>query len=227
MADTKWVVVTDFDGTLTEKDIGNELCKVYIPEKYDRLHKEYKDGLHTLKSYQQDIWTNFPCNEEAFKQGALRLGKLRPGVNEFLEKCAQHKIPVYIASCGMDAYIQPVIDAYLSDFAKAAINGLCCNQVKFDSEKITEYISPTTDPNDPLPLHKGTHAQEMKNKHNGMYVAAFGNGRSDRSFIGKVDHVYATEGLLDHCEELSKKEELSFSGFSDFKDLFNAKIFSL
>ncbi len=209
-----WIIVTDFDGTLTEKDIGNELCKLFLPDLYKKLSDDYNGGLLSLREFQQKMWTHFPCGPDIFAEASLRMASLRPGVNEFFEACAHKKIPIYIASCGIDLYIQKVIERFFSQFAKAALSGVRSNTSKFSPTRIEEITAPDIDNGQPEPFHKGRWAREMGIKHNAK-VIAIGNGGSDRTFLGHADMIFATEKLVKICEKAGEK----FTPFENFFDI--------
>ena len=78
-----WIIVTDFDGTLTEKDVGNELCKLYRPQEFKDLSAAYNSGELTLRDFQQTMWNGFPTSRSVFAETSLRVASLRPGVHEF------------------------------------------------------------------------------------------------------------------------------------------------
>lgn len=216
-----WIVVTDFDGTLTTKDVGNELCDLFDSDKFRKLQSEFRAGVITLKEYQFQMWTGFPCSEQQFREESARLGALRPGVNEFLEKCAQKKVPVYIASCGIKPYIEEVLNRHVSDWARAAITGIMCNNGVFESSKLSKIIFPDNDPTGDTPLHKGLYSKELSKLHNGAKVLAIGNGSSDKSFVGHVDQICACEKFIDYC----KSKAVEHLPFKDFRDLYNLPIF--
>lgn len=210
-----FIVVTDFDGTLTEKDIGNELSMLYRPQLFKELHASYSRGELRLREFQKELWTDFPCSESEFVHSSLKAASLRPGVNEFLELCAHKKTPVYIASCGIDLYITSVIDRFMSKFAQAAIKGLKSNVARFNEKSITAIIAPDQDSTQAEPLHKGRWAQELSQKHGGAKVIAIGNGGSDKTFLHHVDKIYATEKLIKTCENA----QVEFEPFHNFFDI--------
>jgi len=143
--DSNWIIVTDFDGTLTEKDIGNEICKLFRPKEFKELSLAYNNKAMTLREFQQKMWSHFPTSKEKFIEASLRAASLRPGVNEFLEICAHKDIPVYIASCGMDTYIESVIERFISEFAKAAIKGISSNKTIFTENELLSIEAPNKD----------------------------------------------------------------------------------
>ncbi len=214
MTAESWIVVTDFDGTLTEKDIGNELCKVFLPQEYKALSAAYNNKELSLRDFQQKMWSHFPASREVFAEASLRAASLRPGVNEFLELCAHKNVPVYIASCGMDVYIESVIERFFSKFAQAAIKGISCNKTFFNETELESILAPNQDLTQAEPLHKGKWAQELGLAHRSK-VMAIGNGGSDRTFMGHVDQLFATEKLPKICEEAGQK----YTPFENFFDI--------
>lgn len=212
---TPCIIVTDFDGTLTQKDVGNELCREVIGARFKELHTIYKAGGMDLRTMQQKLWLGFPLSEKAFHERSLFYGRLRPGVIEFLEQCADTDTPVYVASCGLRPYIDVVLRANLSPKAMKAIRETRCNEAAFDHEKICTFTAPDDESVSKYPLDKGAWCQALRKVHPGKKVIAIGNGTSDYSFAGHADRLFATEGLATWCE----KNNVSFEPFEDFFDI--------
>lgn len=211
---SEWIVVTDFDGTLTEKDVGNEICKLFRPQEYQTLSDAFRSNELSLRDFQQKMWNHFPASKEEFIQASLRSASLRPGVNEFLEICAHKEVPVYIASCGIDVYIESVIDRFFSKFAQASIKGISCNKTQFSANELEFITAPNQNLSEPDPLHKGRWAQELAQKHRSK-VMAIGNGSSDKTFLGHVDLIFATEKLKVTCEKAGH----AYTPFENFFDI--------
>jgi HAD superfamily phosphoserine phosphatase-like hydrolase len=222
MKNPAWIVVSDFDGTFTQKDVGNELCKEVIPELFADAHTRYRAGSLGLKELQQTLWQKFPMSEKLFRERAVAHGKLRPGVNDFLEKCADRGIPVFVASCGLLPYIESVLDAQLTPKARRAVLEIKCNEARFDAQGISHFIPPATAADCPYPLDKGDWSKSLQKRYPGSKIYGFGNGTSDRSFVGHVDKLAATEALADWAE----KSKVPFKRFHDFTELLNIEIFS-
>lgn len=212
----QWVVVTDFDGTLTKKDIGNELCNEVLGAKWHKLHAEYREGVFDLKEYQKKVWNHFPLNEPAFVQTSLKYAELRPGVEEFLCRAVDSNIPVYVASCGLRPYIEAALKHKLSPKALSAIKDIRCNEVRFSSTAISEFIPPITKAECPFPLDKGAWAREISaSLGTPVKLLGIGNGTSDQSFWGVVDQLAAIESLEKWCVQ----NRLPYTPFVDFFDL--------
>lgn len=214
-------IVTDFDGTLTREDVGNELCIEACPELFKSLHAELKAERMTLKDYQQKMWSFFPMPEKLFRERARVHGKLRDGVIEFLEESADQGVPVYVASCGLRPYIEEVLNANLPIKALKAVTEIRCNEARFGPKGIEHFEAPLNVANSPWPLDKGYWAQEIKtaaqeraqqNDGGEMFVVGIGNGTSDRSLCGKVDLLLATDGLARFCD----REGHAYMRFDNF-----------
>lgn len=213
----KWIVVTDFDGTLSQLDIGNEIAGETTPARFQDLHAQYKSGALNLKDYQKLLWTKFPLAEAPFRARARHFGAMRPGVDEFLRRCAKLGVPVFVASCGLLPYIEEALDHHLSPEARAAIREIRSNEASFDAQGISEFRPPASAPGCPYPLDKGEWARELAARFPGSKILGIGNGTSDRSFWPKVDRLAASEGLA----RWAAREGVPFLPFTDFRDLLN------
>jgi len=211
-------ILTDFDGTLTKADIGNELCLEAAPELYRNLEKKLKSEEISLLEYQEKMWSHFPMSESHFRNRARHHAELRDGVNEFLEHCLNIKIPVYVASCGLRPYIEEVLNFKLSPNASKAILETRCNEAHFGPTSITSFIAPKNVNHSPWPLDKGAWAQELKQTKSYDFVIGIGNGTSDRSFCGAVDALFATDGLARYCDKTSYNYS-RFDNFFEIKEL--------
>jgi 2-hydroxy-3-keto-5-methylthiopentenyl-1-phosphate phosphatase len=222
MTANKWVVATDFDGTITRLDVGNEIHKSLKPEDFVMIQARYRRGEINLKQLQLHMWENFGLSEAEFKKRALSFGALRDGANPFLESCLDAGIPVYVASCGIRTYIETVLDTMLTPKARSAILGIECNNAVFEGERLSQFIPPPSSPTSPVPLDKGAWIQSIRReKHPKAKVLGIGNGSSDRSFAGQVDELAATEALALWCE----KENVPFVPFESFHDLMKRNLF--
>ncbi|MEO5666938.1 MAG: haloacid dehalogenase-like hydrolase [Bdellovibrionota bacterium] len=219
---SSWVVATDFDGTITRLDVGNEIHKSLKPDDFVALQGAYRRGELGLKDLQKGMWENFAMSEADFKKRARDFGTLRDGANDFLEYCVDQKIPVYVASCGIRTYIETVLDALLTPKARASILGIQCNNAVFSGDKLSQFIPPPSSPDSPYPLDKGAWIQDIRrDQHPDAKILGIGNGTSDRSFAGQVDRLAATEALARWCET----QKIPFFAFESFQEILKAGLF--
>lgn len=217
---SKWIVVTDFDGTLARKDVGDELCREALGKRFDELLAKYRGGDSNLLEYQGEVWPNFPMPEPLFRERSRFHGELRPGVGKFLRKCRAKNIPVYVASCGVVTYIESVLDAHLSPEERKAIVQIRANTADFGPHGFTRFEPAERRPGSTLPLEKGLWAAELKKQH-GARALGIGNGSSDASFWPHVDRLAATDKFASWCA----KSKVPHVTFETFDELLNLEIF--
>ncbi len=215
---SRWIVVTDFDGTLTEQDVGNELCKEFIPDLFLELQTAYRAQKLSLREMQPRMWSDFPCGEARFRERAAQIGRLRPGVVEFLRLCRDREVPVYVASCGLRPYIEAVLDRTLPAELRGVVREIRCNEARFEGERLARFETPDDDPTSPYPLDKGAWCRALRERL-GARVLGIGNGSSDRTFLGQSDELAATEALATYFE----RQGADFRRFTDFRDLLDVQ----
>jgi len=216
------IIVSDFDGTITTKDIGNELCLEHIPELFKALFSKYSSGELNLIEFQKQVWSQFPMSKDAFYESIDSHCSIRSGYFDFLDLLNENKIRYTIASCGLDFYINYVWTKYISTKNPIELKECISNIAHFNSDNILSSLSAPTYESHPKdssrPLHKGLWAKEMAAKHNKTKIIALGNGGSDKTFINHVDHIYATE-KLDTTLKQSVDNNQSFTSFEDYTDI--------
>lgn len=102
----------DFDGTITEKDVGNAFFYKYVGRaRYDELLEEYKTGRISA--------------QECFRRGIKAIGSIQkneavefvrrqeidPSFKEFIAFCKDKGIEFHVLSDGLDFYINEVFQA--------------------------------------------------------------------------------------------------------------------
>jgi|GEM_PF-793845 len=217
-----WVVASDFDGTITKLDVGNEIHKSVKAQEFVDLQAAYRRGELPLKELQLKMWQDFPLSQSEFQNRALEFAELREGANDFFELCSDLSVPVYVASCGIEQYISPVLDSLLTPKARKAIYGLECNRAEFNETMLNRFIPPQSDAASPYPLDKGAWIQKIRReKHKEAKIMGIGNGTSDRSFAGQVDLLAATEALAKWCDA----QKLDYLAFENFYEVISKKPF--
>ena len=94
----KFAIITDFDGTITTRDIGNALCFHYGTMKKDSpLVKDYDT------KEDPSIWFNkffgpIKANQQEFESIILSYKKEKKGFEELAKFAQEHKIPFEIVS---------------------------------------------------------------------------------------------------------------------------------
>lgn len=132
LQDKKLVIFSDYDGTITERDVIAMTMERFAPPEWveikDKILYErtipLKEGVEKLfsliESKKKDEIIEFVKKE----------AKLRNGFEDFLAFCNLNKISFFVLSGGLDFLINPVLEKF-KDKLK-----IFCNNGNFDSEKI-------------------------------------------------------------------------------------------
>jgi 2,3-diketo-5-methylthio-1-phosphopentane phosphatase len=202
-------VFTDFDGTISAKDVGASLFNHFSGKKNRgtvQLWVEQKI------SSRECLWRE--CSYiSASKQellAALDRIELQRGFAEFVALLAQGSVPMHIVSDGLDFYIQEFLTR--SGFPGLDIHA---NQAHF--------INGSLYPSFPYFARgcgfcgccKGERIKSLRQ--NGELTIFIGDGFSDRCALGVADLVFARGDLATLCREKS----VAWIPFADFHDVIN------
>ncbi len=215
-----WAVLCDFDGTISQLDVGNEIHRSVFPDEFLSLQKSYRSGDLNLRQLQLAMWKNFPLNQKEFCRRAETFATFRPGFREFLRYCHKKNVSFIVASCGIRDYIEAVLARELSPEDRQLIAAVHCNDAHFDEKKLTTLITPEDESSD-LTLDKGKLARELRHEKPALKILGIGNGTSDRSMAGHVDRLAATDALARWAES----SHTAHIAFDDFETLIEAAIF--
>lgn len=208
--------VLDFDGTVTQKDVGNEICEAIDPQKYFSLQTAYRQNKLSLRDYQKQMWEDLPLSQNQMRELAMKNSALRSGVEDFLGFCAKSSYPVFIASCGIRDYIEPVLQKEIPIQLREIIQQVSCHEAEFHGERLTRLVFRDTEEVSSFwPFDKGRWCRELKNSFPDSICVGVGNGSSDRNFVGAVDQLFATDALAKYCQ----KEGVEYFHFETFHEI--------
>ncbi len=103
-------VVLDFDGTVTERDIGDAIVKRFGLPGWDSLEDRFRKGEVVIRA----LWTReisrLPGDRvNDMTEFALETAKVRPGLRELVDYCKERGIYVEVASSGLEFYISGIL----------------------------------------------------------------------------------------------------------------------
>jgi 2,3-diketo-5-methylthio-1-phosphopentane phosphatase len=200
-------VFTDFDGTISAKDIGASLFGYFSGKKNAetvRLWIERKIDSRECLTMECSLIT--ASREELI--AALDRIELAKGFPEFVALLKSHDVPLHVVSDGLDFYI----DAFL---AKAGFPYLDIHSNK--AHFADGHLYPT------FPYFergcgfcgtcKGERIRALRQ--NGELTIFIGDGFSDRCAIGAADLLFARDDLARVCRDKS----IDYLPFEDFFDI--------
>ena len=193
---TSPVVVLDFDGTVTQKDIGDEICDRFAPPAWRDIDAAWVRNEISLPEAQRLMWGLARAERPEALAYARQVGHLRPGLDGLFAAARQAGAALWLASGGFDFYIEALLGARLGAFERSYFNatrfvegrievdfphgGLACGRCAVCKGKVCDAARATGRPT--------------------IFV---GDGSSDRCAIGRADRIFAVRDslLARTCEE--------------------------
>jgi 2,3-diketo-5-methylthio-1-phosphopentane phosphatase len=201
-------LVVDFDGTITEQDLLDEIAQTFGDEE---VYREVDEGLDDRSlSLNEVIRREFePVRAplEEVRQWVLENVRVRSGFRELVELARRRGWRFVIVSSGFRELIEPVLEREgLADVE------LLSNTVDPDPDgwKVRFRVSEVC----------GTCGQPCKRSTaaalaDGTELVYVGDGYSDRCAAESADLVFARRGLASYLEE----RDLPFERFEDFHSI--------
>jgi 2-hydroxy-3-keto-5-methylthiopentenyl-1-phosphate phosphatase len=209
-SDLSYIIFTDFDGTISVSDIGDEMFEHFgdVNVCY-KSFQAYQDGkINARECWRQGFASVPSVTKEEFTSFALRY-EIDKNFPLFVEFCTSRDIPVMVVSDGFDAYIEPVLKkehlGWIPRFS---------NSMQFNDDGTIEPVFPFTDAQcEQCANCKRNHILTVAgDNHVIVYV---GDGYSDRCPAQFADIVFAKDALVSYCET----HNITFHRFSSFKDV--------
>lgn len=200
-------VLCDFDGTITNDDIGFKIIKTFAGQGWQEIEDAYQRGEKGSREALGEIFALTTVSEKTLRQFVEEQFFVDPFFPAFLLLCRQNKIDVTVLSDGFDFYIDlmfekfkinvpyyanrlKIVDCVLhSDFPNASLQCGSCGTCKLDYAK--------------------------RVKGNGRKIIYIGDGHSDRCVSRMADVVFAKGFLADYCHG----HGIPYYRFENFNDI--------
>lgn len=176
-------LVLDFDGTLTQVDVGDALCAKFADPSWLEIDRRYARGELSLPEAQRQMWALFRATREQARAFALEVGVLRPGVDALLERARELGYALHLASGGFDFYIEAILGERLARFA-----AVHCNSARFEGERMTPIFA------EGLACARCAVCKGQVLSGAGPRSVFVGDGHSDTCAIGKAQRLFAVRG---------------------------------
>lgn len=206
----KTAIFSDFDGTISKRDVGYSLFHHFSNGKNDELLPDWKSGKMTTRDclLAEAAMVNAPAEE------ILRFIddiELDDHFTDLIAVCKKQDIPLKIVSDGLDFYIRHLFQKYgLSDLTFYANRAeLINNQIKihFDHQN----TSCTR-----CGICKGELIRKFRESQNDPYHIIFiGDGYSDACGAKEADILFAKKDLKEYCIN----QKIDFISYNTFNDI--------
>lgn len=202
------MVVLDFDGTVTERDIGDAICDRFAPPAWREIDAAWLRHELSLPEAQRRMWGLARAELDEALAYAREVGRLRSGLDRLFEGAQGGEL--WLASGGFDFYIEALLGERLQRFARRYFNTtrfiggrievdfphleLACSRCAVCKGKVCDLARAT-----------------------GRPVIFIGDGASDRCAIGRADRLCVVEGSLLH--RLCQAGGVACTPFTGFDEL--------
>ena len=203
----KTLVQCDFDGTITEEDMGFLLLDSFASDDWRRLLTEYREGRMSVGYFNTKAFATVKADRQTLLKFVRSKVTIQAGFHELLAYCRRKSFRFVIVSNGLDFYIEAILRDTGVDNIK-----VIAAQTNFGSEGIeAKYIGP--EGNQIQDGFKEAYIRLFLSK--GYRVVYIGDGISDTSPAKQAHHIFATGELLAYCKETN----LDCTPFVDLNDV--------
>jgi len=203
----KTLVQCDFDGTITEEDMGFLLMDFFASEDWRRLLTEYRQDRMSVGYFNTRAFAMVKADRQTLLKFVRSKVRIRAGFHELVAYCRRKNFRFVIVSNGLDFYIEAILRDTGVDNIK-----VMAAQTNFGSEGIeAKYIGP--EGNQIQDGFKEAYIRSFLRK--GYRVVYIGDGISDTSPAKQAHHIFATGELLTYCKETN----LNCTPFAELNDV--------
>jgi len=206
----RFKIFLDFDGTVTKKDVGDEIFKKFLD--INVVNNIVEDLLQDRIS-SRECWESLckaapPINKNELDEFILSQ-EIDPTLHPFINYCESNRIELFILSDGFDYYIEKILFREKLSHLK-----VFSNRLKLDDNGI---LFPS------FPFYNADCKSTANCKRNHIidnsseddYTVFVGDGNSDKDPIQYVDFIFAKGDLLKFCE----KQRITFFPFRNLEDV--------
>lgn len=208
MSQRQFVFVSDFDGTLTEKDFYQMIIDNYLGEVGQALYKEWRQGLHLDKDFLGKIYSAMNREEAEIFEDILRI-EWDESANELIQKVRESGGEFIILSAGTSYYIDRLLkEKGLSDIKVYSNPGIYKDKgIHLQIDENSLYYS------ERYGIDKAKVVADLKKQYAHVYYA--GDSAPDILPCKIADMAFAKSGLQD----MLKAEGVNFTPIKSFKDV--------
>ncbi|WP_158080496.1 MtnX-like HAD-IB family phosphatase [Alkalithermobacter paradoxus] len=205
----EYIVICDFDGTITVEDTCTSMAKKFAKGDYRKLENMWIEGKYDAAHISQKILDMMDVNENELKD-YIKSIKIDPHFKDFIKYIRENALEFYILSDGFDFNIDTILE-------ENGIDGLMSfsNIITFEEDKIRAMFP---NKNEECAKCGNCKSNIIKDINiDNKKVIYIGDGYSDRCASKLGDHIFA-KGELAHY--LTNKG-IEFYSYTTFKDIID------
>ena len=204
-------IFMDFDGTLSQQDVGEEIFNEFGDRQ--QVNKIIDDLLSDKISSKQS-WIDLCKAVSVIKEDELNnfldTMLIEATFPSFQEYCKEQNFEIYVLSDGFDFYIDRILK-------NNKINGLVVysNHLEIIDGKLIPSFPHYDESSFSSANCKRNHILNHSSEDD--FTVFIGDGNSDKEVVEYSDFIFAKDDLLKFCE----RERITFFPFKNFDDIIN------
>lgn len=205
------LILCDFDGTISVRDMGYVLVNQFTSGNWERIDRDFRDGKIGSREAYTRIAKILKGDESTLLRFIQEHSNIDPSFPVFYQYCREKGIDIEIISDGLDFYIKKILEIHhLSEIPFYA------NGTHFREGGGIDVSFPHSSEECGL---CGTCKKKLVQTHQKEYNSIFfiGNGLSDRCAAQEADFVFAKDSLYPYCI----KKDIPCHFFKDFQEILN------
>ncbi|MFZ0371582.1 MAG: MtnX-like HAD-IB family phosphatase [Halobacillus sp.] len=203
----KWAFVSDFDGTISNKDFYWVIIEKYYPEGRD-LFKKWKAGQMKDIEFLRSIFTSINQHEEQIIEDILNI-PIDEYVPAFIQHVQNNGGDFYILSAGTDYYIHHILKEY--NIQNVTVFS---NEGYYEDQNVHLNIDPShRHHSERYGIDKSKVIQELKQEYETVHFA--GDSEPDSHPAVYADATFAKDAL----QEILSEKNVAYTPVTTFKDI--------
>ena len=210
-------VLCDFDGTITNEDIGFNIIQTFAGPGWHDIEDAYQRGEKGSREALEEIFALTRVSEETLTDFVETHFHVDPCFPAFLNYCESEKVAVTVLSDGFDFYIDLMFRKFRVDVPYLA------NKLRVVDCSLRTDFPHKSGACGSCGTCKMDYARGVKK--NGHGIIYIGDGHSDKCVSALADVVFAKGVLAEHCREQGKPFYL-FDTFDDILAVCKGGLFA-
>jgi 2,3-diketo-5-methylthio-1-phosphopentane phosphatase/HAD superfamily hydrolase (TIGR01509 family) len=207
----KTVILCDFDGTISTRDMGYDLLNRFSAGDWEVIDQDFREGRIGSKEAYSRIAKIIKWDEQSIFRFIQKHSTVDPYFKSFYQYCRERDIDVKIVSDGLDFYISKILAIHhLSEIPFYANCGHFHkkNRINLSFPHFNEECGLC-----------GTCKKRLVQIHRNAYdsIIVIGNGISDRCAAHEADFVFAKDALYTYCID----QDIPCHFFENFREILS------
>lgn len=204
------VIFSDFDGTISTKDVGNRLFHHFSGGRSEEIVAKWQAGTITARECLLAEAALIRLTETELSEYLLQF-ELDPGFAGFEKLCRSNGVELIILSDGLSLYIRHILARHGFEYLK-----VLANEAEFAGDQLKVSFPYDLGKCGSCGNCKGDRIEEyLDSQADDPFTVFIGDGLSDRCGAQKVDQLFAINELAKYCQERS----IEYNSFSSFFDI--------